>query len=37
MMSMEDEQVFGRLIVVKKSGMDGGVCEMHSNELIIGR
>ena len=28
---------FGKLIVIKKNGLEGGVCEMESEELKLGR
>jgi len=33
----EDENVYGFVTVVKKSGRDGGVFEMTSKDVLIGR
>jgi len=36
-MMIADETPFGNLIVLKKSGEEGGMCEMKNNVLLIGR
>ena len=36
-MMIADETPFGNLIVLKKSGEEGGMCEMKENVLLIGR
>ena len=36
-MEDDDGYTYGKLIVVKKNGTDGGVCRMQTTELLIGR
>ena len=34
---MDDDTIYGRLIVLKRSGAEGGVCDMENEQLRIGR
>ena len=31
------EESYGRLVVIKKTGKDGAICEMNYDQLLIGR